>query len=136
MIGEEAIDDLYASMGARYHEAFLRSGRRTRDNIAAAVMAGWDHYDILHWMDTGEQPDGKEHPFDECIYNVNTQAIAADLVENILSAQTFRVRELAGWPPPGYYFRWMNPRHLKSKRLVVYVDGAGEPVWWVLEWRE
>lgn len=58
----EEVEDLtdYDEVSSKYAEALLRSRRSSRLLIGAMVLKGWTSDEIHHYIETGEEPEGKE----------------------------------------------------------------------------
>ena len=54
------MSDPYIELWRQRAEAFARSTRETKYNIAVCMLAGWTEEEITRWIDTGIQPAGKE----------------------------------------------------------------------------
>jgi hypothetical protein len=52
--------NIYDDMGARMAHAMARSRRHTKFTFMAAAALGWSYDETLHFIETGEQPVGKE----------------------------------------------------------------------------
>jgi len=43
-----------------YIERLIRSRRHSKVNLTLAVLNGWSDREFSHWLETGEEPAGKE----------------------------------------------------------------------------
>lgn len=45
--------------------AMAQSRRHTKYNVRLCVLAGWNHEEIMHWIETGQQPIDKPYVFNK-----------------------------------------------------------------------